>query len=64
MQVSQVIEETGLSVVGQPSLHCCITLLNLPLSLIVSPREVIRQDANISINPDSAWMRSQNWKKM
>lgn len=52
MQVSQVIEETGLSIVGQPIPPLLYHVTELPLSLIVSPREVIRQDANISINPE------------
>jgi hypothetical protein len=51
-QVSQVIGEVGLSFVGQPIPPLLYHVTELPLSLIVSPREVIRQDANISIDPE------------
>jgi hypothetical protein len=51
-QVSQVISEMGLSFAGQPVPPLLYHVTELPLSLIVSPREVIRQDANISIDPE------------
>ena len=51
-QVAQVIADMGLSAGGQPIPPVLYHSTTLPLALIVSPREVIRQDANISLIPD------------
>lgn len=51
-QVAQVIADMGLSAGGQPVPPVLYHSTTLPLALIVSPREVIRQDANISLIPD------------
>lgn len=51
-QISAVIAEQGLSVAGQPVPPVLYHSTPLPLALIVSPRDVIRQDANISLTPD------------
>lgn len=48
-QLSQVIAEMGLAFGGQPIPPVSYHVSPLPSSLIVSPREVIRQDANISL---------------
>jgi len=51
-QISHVISELGISFLGQPVPPLLYKVTELPLSLIVSPREVIRQDANISLLPE------------
>lgn len=51
-QVSQVLSENGLSVIGQPLPPVLYHSTPLPMALIVSPRDVIRQDANISLLAD------------
>lgn len=51
-QISQVVSEMGLGVGGQPIPPVLYHSTPLPLALIVSPRDVIRQDANISLTPD------------
>jgi hypothetical protein len=52
MQLSQTIAEMGLSLAGQPIPPVSFHVSPVPSSLIVSPREVIRQDANISLMAD------------
>ncbi len=51
-QVSDVLAENGLTAAGQPVPPVLYHVTDLPLALIVSPRTVIRQDANISLLPD------------
>ena len=51
-QVSAVAAEMGLSVGGQTIPPALYHVTPLPLALIVSPRETIRQDADISLIPD------------
>ncbi|HTX78870.1 MAG TPA: hypothetical protein VMC62_04340 [Longilinea sp.] len=51
-QVSSVLAEQGLSTLGQPLPPLLYHITPLPMALIVSPRNVIRQDANISLLPD------------
>lgn len=51
-QISHVVSELGLGYLGQPVPPLLYKVTELPLSLIVSPREVIRQDANISLDPE------------
>ncbi len=51
-QVSYVVDRLGLSLAGQPVPPVLYHSTPLPLALIVSPREVIRQDENISLLPD------------
>jgi hypothetical protein len=51
-QISAVVGEMGLGLGGQPLPPLMYHVTPLPLALIVSPREVIRQDADISILPD------------
>lgn len=48
-QVSRIIAQMGLALGGQPIPPVSYHVSPLPSSLIVSPREVIRQDANISL---------------
>lgn len=50
-QVSAIIAELGLSVAGQPFPPVLYHVTPLPVNLIVSPRNVIRQDASISLQP-------------
>ena len=51
-QISYVVSELGMGFLGQPLPPLLYKVTELPLSLIVSPREVIRQDANISLDPE------------
>jgi hypothetical protein len=51
-QVSSVLAEQGLSTLGQPLPPVLYHVTPLPMALIVSPRTIIRQDANISLLPD------------
>jgi hypothetical protein len=51
-QVASVIGQMGLGVGGQPIPPTLYHITPLPLALIVSPRDVIRQDADISLLPD------------
>ena len=51
-QVSEAAAELGLTLIGQPLPPVLYRITPLPLALIVSPREVIRQDANISLLAD------------
>ncbi len=51
-QVSQIIAEYGLTISGQPTPPILYHSSPLPQALIVSPRETIRQDHNISLNPN------------
>jgi hypothetical protein len=51
-QVSQVAAEAGLSLGGQPVPPVLFHSTPPPAALIISPRDVIRQDHNISISPD------------
>lgn len=50
-QVSSVADELGLTLGGQPVPPVMYRNTSLPLALIVSPRDVIRQDADISLLP-------------
>lgn len=51
-QMSQVVAELGLSLGGQPVPPILFHSSSLPTALIVSPRHAIRQDANISLQPE------------
>lgn len=51
-QVASVIAEIGLGSGGQPIPPVLYHVTPLPLALIVSPREIIRQDADISLISD------------
>jgi hypothetical protein len=51
-QLSQVMADEGLTVSGQPIPPILYRTTPLPLALIVSPRSVIREDADISLLPD------------
>lgn len=48
-QVSTILAENGLTLGGQPIPPVLFHTTPLPVALIVSPREEIRQDANISL---------------
>lgn len=48
-QVSTILAESGLTLGGQPIPPVMFHITPLPMALIISPREVIRQDANISL---------------
>lgn len=51
-QISTVIADLGLGFGGQPLPPVLYRSTPLPTALIVSPREVIRQDYHISLSPD------------
>lgn len=51
-QVSELLAENGLTAVGQPIPPVLYHATPLPVVLIVSPRDVIQQDANISLIAD------------
>ncbi len=51
-QVSSVLADYGLATGGQPLPPLLYHVTPLPMALIISPRSVIRQDNNISLNPD------------
>ncbi|MFO3797363.1 MAG: hypothetical protein ACK8QZ_08805, partial [Anaerolineales bacterium] len=51
-QVSEILRREGLSALGQPLPPVLYHTANVPLSLVVSPRERIVQIANISLIPD------------
>jgi hypothetical protein len=51
-QVSAIVADFGLSLGGQPIPPVLYHSTPLPTALIVSPREEIRQDANISLLPE------------
>lgn len=51
-QISSIIAEMGLSVGGQPVPPVMYHVTDLPNALIISPRKVIRQDADISLLPE------------
>jgi len=51
-QLSKVISDEWLSVGGQPFPPVLYHVTPLPRALVVSPRDTIRQDANIAIRPE------------
>ena len=51
-QIAQVLTDLGLTFGGQPIPPVLYHSTPLPTALIVSPRNVIRQEANISLQPD------------
>ncbi len=51
-QISAVIADKGLTLGGQPLPPLMFHITPLPMNLIVYPRDVIRQDADISLNPN------------
>jgi hypothetical protein len=51
-QVAFVLADLGLGIGGRIFPPVAFKFSQLPLALIVSPREIIRQDANIQLNPD------------
>jgi hypothetical protein len=51
-QEADVLASLGLAVGGQPLPPVLYHVTPLPYALIISPRDVIRQDNNISLNPD------------
>ena len=51
-QVSTVVGDLGLTFLGQPLPAVLFDVTPLPMALIVSPRDAVRQDANISMLPD------------
>ncbi|GAB4522983.1 MAG: hypothetical protein Fur0018_05380 [Anaerolineales bacterium] len=51
-QVGEVLSKAGLTLGGQPIPPVLFHITQPPQALIVSPRQVIRQDADISILPD------------
>ncbi len=51
-QVSEVVNELGLTLGGQPLPPVLYHGTPLPYAMIISPRDVIRQDADISLSPD------------
>ncbi len=50
-QLQQIIAEMGLAMAGQAIPPVLYHTSTTPLALVVSPRDVIRQDENISIDP-------------
>lgn len=51
-QVASVLDELGLDLGGQTVPPILYAVTPLPMALIVSPRDVIRQEANISLQPE------------
>ncbi|MCU0489080.1 MAG: hypothetical protein MUE67_09035 [Anaerolineales bacterium] len=51
-QVSDVVGDMGLTLGGQPIPPVLYHATTLPWALIASPREVIRQDAHVSLSPE------------
>lgn len=51
-QLSKVLATSGLTTIGQPMPPVQFHSTQLPYALIVSPRDTIRQDADISLLPD------------
>ena len=51
-QVAAVVADMGIGLGGQPVPPTLYHITPLPLALIVSPRDVIRQEADISLLPD------------
>ena len=51
-QLSHILAEMGLALDGQPLPPVLYHSTPLPLALIVSPRNAIRQDADVSLLPD------------
>lgn len=51
-QVSTVVAELGLTTGGQPIPSVLYHISPLPLALIISPRDKIQQDGNLSLLPD------------
>ncbi len=51
-QVSATLAKLGLTLMGQPIPPVLYHVTSMPYALIVSPRDQIRQDANISLLPD------------
>lgn len=51
-QLTDIVAQTGLTLAGQPVPPVLFHSTALPHALIVSPRDEIKQDANISISPD------------
>ncbi|MDR3575428.1 MAG: hypothetical protein P4L50_16325 [Anaerolineaceae bacterium] len=51
-QISTIISSKGLTLGGQPLPPVLYHITPLPLALIISPRNVIRQDTNVSLLPD------------
>jgi hypothetical protein len=51
-QLSSIAAQLGLTIWGQPLPPVLFHSTPLPLALIVSPRKIIRQDANISLVPN------------
>ena len=51
-QVSSVLAEYGLTTGGQPLPPLLFHTSPLPMALIISPRNIIREDNNISLQPD------------
>jgi hypothetical protein len=52
VQVSSVLGEMGFGIAGQPVPPVLYRTTPLPVALIISPRYVIRQDADISLVPE------------
>ncbi len=51
-QVSTILDEFGLGTIGQPLPPVLFHTTPLPYALIISPRDVIRQEDNISLDPN------------
>jgi hypothetical protein len=51
-QLSVILAEQGLTTAGQPLPPVAFHLTDLPYAFIISPRAVIRQDANLDISGD------------
>ncbi|MEX0788743.1 MAG: hypothetical protein WD040_08100 [Anaerolineales bacterium] len=52
-QTSIILDQLGLTAAGAPMPPVAFRFSRLPWALIVSPREVVRQDASIQISPDT-----------
>jgi len=51
-QVAAILSEMGFGIAGQPIPPVLYRTTPLPLALIISPRDIIRQEADVSLAPD------------
>jgi hypothetical protein len=62
-QVGSVMAEMGLGAAGQTVPPVLYQVTDLPLALIISPRHVIRQDHNISLQPEMDLMKRRELER-
>ena len=62
-QLSTTVNDLGLTLLGQPVPPILYHMTPTPKALIVSPRDIIRQDANIAILPEISIDQQENLEK-